>query len=188
MSDARDFSYKGNVFKTKEKESEENKLEKMKDDYNTFFKYFEDESKDISYELFEKYFFSPVPTILAKRLFKIKNKKENNDSVKLIKSGIIDLEEEIKNMSKEEIEIEKPDKILTIVKEILKFNREKQSGHGLKILTPDQMLSRLPVTLAQLKAGNNSEKRKNEIRQLLYCLYRPKKLTKQLYKSLIDTI
>ena len=48
------------------------------------------------------------------------------------------------------------------------------------------MLSRLPVSLAQLNAGNNSEKCKNEIRQLLYSLYRSKKLTKQLYKSLID--
>ena len=50
------------------------------------------------------------------------------------------------------------------------------------------MLSRLPITLAQLKAGNNSEKFKNEIRQLLYSLYRSKKPTKQLYKSLIDII
>ena len=48
------------------------------------------------------------------------------------------------------------------------------------------MLSRLTITLAQLKAGNNSEKLKNEIRQLLYSLYRSKKLKKQLYKSLID--
>ena len=63
-----------------------------------------------------------------------------------------------------------------------------QSGDDLKILTPDQMLSRLPITLAQLKAGNNSEKLKNEIRQLLHSLYRSKKLTKQLYKSLIDII
>ena len=64
----------------------------------------------------------------------------------------------------------------------------EQKGVGLKILTPDQMLSRLPITLAQLKAGNNSEKLKNEIRQLLYSLYRSKKLTKQLYKSLINII
>ena len=83
---------------------------------------------------------------------------------------------------------EKPDKILKIVKEILEFNKQKQQGLGLKILTPNQMLSRLPITLAQLKAGNNSEKLKNEIRQLLYSLYRSKKLTKQLYKSLIDSI
>ena len=66
--------------------------------------------------------------------------------------------------------------------------RRNQPGQGLKILTPDQMLSRLPITLAQLKAGNNSEKLKNEIRQLLYSLYRSKKLTKQLYKSLVDII
>ena len=50
------------------------------------------------------------------------------------------------------------------------------------------MLSRLPITLTQLKAENNSEKFKNEIRQLLYSLYRSKKLTKRLYKSLVDVI
>ena len=61
-------------------------------------------------------------------------------------------------------------------------------GQGLKILTPNQMLSRLPITLAQLKAGNNSEKLKNEIRQILYSLYRSKKLTNQLYKSFVDII
>ena len=52
--------------------------------------------------------------------------------------------------------------------------RRKQDARGLKILTPDQMLSRLPITLAQLKAGNNSEKLINEIRQLFYSLYRSK--------------
>ena len=68
------------------------------------------------------------------------------------------------------------------------FNGLTKEGQGLKILTPNQMSSRLPIILAQLKAGNNSEKLKNEIRQLLYSLYRSKKLTKQLYKSLIDII
>ena len=67
-------------------------------------------------------------------------------------------------------------------------SEESLKGKGLRILTPNQMLNRLPITLAQLKAGNNSEKLKNEIRQLLYSLYRSKKLTKQLYKSLIDII
>ena len=84
--------------------------------------------------------------------------------------------------------VEENEKIIDIVEKILDLNSEKQSGEGLKILTPNQMLSRLPITLAQLKAGNNSEKLKNEIRQLLYSLYRSKKLTKQLYKSLIDII
>ena len=50
------------------------------------------------------------------------------------------------------------------------------------------MLCRLPTSLAQLKPGNNSEKLKNEIRQLLYSLYRSKKLTKEIYKSLINII
>ena len=71
---------------------------------------------------------------------------------------------------------------------ILKFNNKIQSEQGLKVLTPVQMLSRLPISLAQLKAGSSSEKLKNEIRQLLYSLYRSKKLTKQLYKSLVDII
>ena len=77
-------------------------------------------------------------------------------------------------MSEKEKEIEDPESIVKIVENILKFNEQKQSGKGLKILTPSQMLSRLPITLAQLKAGNNSEKLKNEIRQLLYSLYRSK--------------
>ena len=86
------------------------------------------------------------------------------------------------------LKIEENEKIIDIVGRILELNRENQLGLGLKILTPNQMLSRLPISLAQLKAGNNSEKLKNEIRQLLYSLYRSKKLTKQLYKSLIDII
>ena len=53
--------------------------------------------------------------------------------------------------------------------------RRNQEGQGLKILTPNQMLRRLPISLAQLEAGNNSEKLKNEIRQLLYSQYRSRK-------------
>ena len=62
-------------------------------------------------------------------------------------------------MSEDEQEIEQPDKIWKIVKKTLGFDKEilKQWGLGLKILTPDQMLSRWPITLAELNAGNNSE-------------------------------
>ena len=81
--------------------------------------------------------------------------------------------------------IEENEKIINIVESILYFNQSRQ---GLKLLTPKEMLSRLPITLAQLNAGDNSEKLNNEIRQLLYSLYRLKKLTKQLYKSLIEII
>ena len=63
-----------------------------------------------------------------------------------------------------------------------------QSGEGLKILTPQQMFTRLPILLVQVQAGNNSQKLKNEIRQLLYFLYRSKKISKTVYKNLIATI
>ena len=66
--------------------------------------------------------------------------------------------------------------------------RRNQQGKEVKILTSNQMLSRLPISLAQLKAGNNSEKLKNEIRQLLYSLYRSKDMTKQVYNNLIKPL
>ena len=91
-------------------------------------------------------------------------------------------------MSKKEIKIKNPDKIVEIVEMILKVNKQNQQGKGLKILTPNQMLSRLPIALAQLEAGNNSEKLKNEIRQIFYSLYRSKNMTKQVYNSLINYI
>ena len=62
------------------------------------------------------------------------------------------------------------------------------SGSGLKILTPQQMLARLPILLAQIKAGNNSPEFKNEIRQLLYSLYRSKQISETVYENLISTI
>ena len=78
-----------------------------------------------------------------------------------------------------DFKIEENEKIKIIVECILDFNQLDQSGQVLKILSLKQMLSRLPISLVQLKAGNNSEKLKNEIKQLLYSLYRSKKFTKQ---------
>ena len=79
----------------------------------------------------------------------------------------------IKNVSENrKFMSEEIEKIIDIVERIIYFNQLDQSGQGLKILTPNQMLSRLPNSLAQLKAGYNSEKLKNEIKQLLYSLYR----------------
>ena len=66
--------------------------------------------------------------------------------------------------------------------------RRNQQGEGVKLRTPNQMLSRLSISLAQLEAGNNSEELKNEIRQLLYSLYRSKNITKQVYNNLINPI
>ena len=93
-----------------------------------------------------------------------------------------------KKMSKEEIKNEKSDTIVIIVEKILKFDEQNQQGQDIKNLTPNQTLNTWPIALAQLKAGNNSNKLKNEIRQLLYSLYRSKNITEQVYKSLIGII
>ena len=72
---------------------------------------------------------------------------------------------------------------------------EEQKGTGanemserLEILTPNQMLKRLPIALAQVKAGNNSESLLNEIRQIVYSLYRSKEITKKVYNNIINSI
>ena len=80
----------------------------------------------------------------------------------VINSGLKYLKEEINLKG----ETEKPNEIVKIVEKILKFNEQQQEWKGLKILMPNQILSRLPISLAHLQAGNNSQKLKNEIRQL----------------------
>ena len=75
----------------------------------------------------------------------------------------------------------------SMILEANKLARE-QEGTGLKILTSNQMLQRLPIALAQIKAGNNSESLLNEIRQIVYYLYRSKKITKMLYNNIINSI
>ena len=67
-------------------------------------------------------------------------------------------------------------------------NVTSKKGEGLKILTKKQMFNRLPILLVQIEAGNNSNKLKNEIRQILYLLYRSKALTKTVYNKLIKSI
>ena len=63
--------------------------------------------------------------------------------------------------------------------------QNETKGKGLKILTPKQMIQRLPIALAQVKAGNNSENLLNEIRQIVYSLYQSKEITKKVYNNLI---
>ena len=137
----------------------------------------------VNNEIFQKYFQVQRPSL----------KRKNSELVNILNSGLKDLKKEIKKMSEKEIETEKPNEIVRVVEMILDFNnqdqqQQQQSGKGLNILTPNQMLSRLPITLAQLKAGNNSQKHKNEIRKLLYSLYRSKNMTKQVYNNLINYI
>ena len=89
-------------------------------------------------------------------VYSANNKKKNNDLINVIKSELSDLKNEIEEISEDEIQIKQPDKIVDIVERILEF--QNQEGQGQKILTSSQMLSRLSIILAQLKAGNNSEK------------------------------
>ena len=71
---------------------------------------------------------------------------------------------------------------------IYKSKQNETEGKGLKILTPKQMLQRLPIALAQVKAGNNSESLLNEIRQIVYSLYQSKQITKKVYNNIIKSI
>ena len=71
---------------------------------------------------------------------------------------------------------------------IFQVSKESQESKGLKILTPNQMLKRLPIALAQVKAGNNSESLLNEIRQIVYSLYQSKEITKRVYNNIVNSI
>ena len=144
--------------------------------------------KNIRNYFFKEYFNYSSPDTMIKKL-KNAGDEKNKNMIKLINKNLNKMKKIIKNVPENKtFKIEENKKIIDIVERILELNSEKQLQQGLKILTPNQMLSRLPITLSQLKAGNNSEKFKNEIRQLLYSSCRSKKLTKQIYKSLINNI
>ena len=166
----------------------EKEEEQTINDASKFNEWVNKQETDINNKLFKKHFKNQRPSDMFKLLYEINDKEKTSKLVSAINSRLKDLKEEIKKMSKEERKIKKPDKIVKVVKKILRFNKQNQKGKGLKILTPSQMISRLPITLAELKAGNNSEKIKNEIRQLLYSLYRSKNMTKQVYNNLIKYI
>ena len=80
--------------------------------------------------------------------------------------------------------IEDYDSMILKAKKLVK----EQEGIGLKILIPNQMLKRLPIALAQVKAGNNSESLLNEIRQIFHSLYGSKEITKKVYNNIINSI
>ena len=70
----------------------------------------------------------------------------------------------------------------------LEGDERVKEGKGLKIITPNKLLTRLPILLALIKAGNNSYKFKNEVRQMLYLLYSHNKITRKVYKNLIKSL
>ena len=133
--------------------------------------------------MFSYYFDYSSPSDM---LSKLNNKRDqtNKDQVYLIEKTLTNIENIVKNVPKDNpLKTEENEKIIDIVERIFELNSENQLGLGLKILTPNQMLSRLPISLVRLKAGNNSEKLKNEIRQLLYSLYRSKNLQNNCIKG-----
>ena len=113
------------------------------------------------------------------------------------------LEKDIRNMPEDEVEKKRLNYLKDLVRKIVDTNQkfddmppleteeehaQRLQGQGLRTLPPQQMIIRLPILLVQLKAGNNSQKLKNEIRQLLYSFYRSKNLSKTIYNSLMNTI
>ena len=68
------------------------------------------------------------------------------------------------------------------------YDAKQQKGGRLKVLTPNQMLKRLPIAAVQISAGNNSESSSNEIRQIVYSLYRSKQIAKKVYNNTIKSI
>ena len=126
------------------------KKESKKERSKKIFEYIENESNDIDYDLFEDYFDFSVPSALAKKLCETKNKNKNNELVELIKIRQNNLKDKTEKMSKEVLKNKKADKISKVIEEVLDFNQlEQQKGEGLKMLTLNQMLSRLPITAAQ---------------------------------------
>ena len=116
---------------------------------------------------------------------KLKNKADDEQSRLEIQREMpseLGNKEELKFEKKRQKFDEQPD--TTDMPDLESEESADQKWQRLKILTPNQMLSRLPISLSQLKAENNSKKLKNEIRQPLYSSYRSKKSTKQFYKSL----
>ena len=136
------------------------KEEKTRTDMDEFKKYITEKEANINKELFNKHFHYQTPSELLKDLYKINDKEKNRLLVSVINTGLKDLKKEITKMSEEEKKIEDPELIVIIAEEILKFNKQNQ-GEGIKILTPNQLLSRLPISVAQLQAGNNSVKCNN---------------------------
>ena len=144
--------------------------------------------ENINNKMFNYDFKYSSPSNIVSRLSNAKGEL-NKKQVYFINKQLTKIKNIVKNVSEDhKLKTKENENIINVIETILELNNKNQLGEGLKILTLDQMLSRLPITLAQLKAGDNSEKLKNEIRQLLYSLHRSKKLTKQLYKSLTDII
>ena len=106
-------------------------------DANEFNELINKEETEINSELFKKHFSFQRPSEILKAVYTTKTRRTNEKLVNGIKARLSDLKNEIKEMSDDEIEIEKPDKIVDIFEKFLEFNKQNQKGQGLKILTAD---------------------------------------------------
>ena len=131
---ADDYEYESKEEEKKQSDKKPDKKEPPKKptkiDANEFNELINKEETDINSELFQKHFNFWRPSEMLKAIYDTINRRKSKELVVLI---------------------------VSIVEKIFEFNRQKQEGQGTKILTSDQMLSRLPISLAQLKAENNSE-------------------------------
>ena len=156
---------------------------------------------------FKRYFFNNTSLFLAKELYN-SSQNVNDEVVKDINYSLI----ELKNINtKKNPKNENPHKIVNVVQKILNFNKQQQvkglpsdlariarvakfsdykiSDHSsLKMLTLKKMLQRLPIALAQVKAGNTSEILLNQIRIIIYSLYQAKVITKKVYSNIMNSI
>ena len=147
-----------------------------------------------------KIIFYQTPSYLAKSLYD-KDKIKNDEIVKHINDGFIKFRNSIN--SKEIPENENPTKVVNIVEKILDFHKQDKGKvrpldlarvakvsdcRRIKILTPKQIFQRLRIALAQVKARNTSKNLLNEIRQIIYSLYREKEVTKKAHNNIMNLI
>ena len=110
---------------------------------------------------------------------------KNEQLVNNINDIMIDLRNAIIKI--EVPENENPNKIVDIAQNILDINKQ-QKGKGIKVLTPKQMLQRLPIALVQVKAGNRSENLPNAINQIIYSSYQENESTKRVYNNIMNSV
>ena len=166
-------------------------------DYNNLKLYYVGNTKDVSFYKYEdsKELFNAIRNNQIK-FTEIKNKRNkflNKLSNMKIGKKTIEQKETINNLetfylSREEVINFFRDYIKMLSDANYDSKHSETKGKGLKILTPKQMLQRLPIALAQVKAGNNSESLLNEIRQIVYSLYQSKQITKKVYNNIIKSI
>ena len=155
--------------------------------------------------LVKKYFKDESSTDMFLKIKSSIRIEARNIKMAIIKSGLISLKNDMKNMSENEIKNRRLDVLLMFIEELLnKLQGEsqedlafqyrppryfkKQGGDGLKIMIPNQLLTTFTILPAQKQAGNNSQKLNNEIRHIIYSLHISKNMSKTVYNHLMNSI